>query len=56
MVDVAVASFGLTGVIMVAAIIAGLGAGAAYIWYRSKRAASTMEARGNTANLFRSVD
>ena len=56
MVDVAVASFGLTGVIMVAAIIAGLGAGAAYIWFRSKRAASTMEARGNTANLFRSVD
>ena len=56
MVDVAVASFGLTGVIMVAAIIAGLGAGAAYIWYRSKRAASTMEARGNTANLFRSID
>lgn len=56
MVDVAVASFGLTGVIMVAAIIAGLGAGVAYTWYRSKRAASTMEARGNTANLFRSVD
>lgn len=56
MVDVAVASFGLTGVIMVAAIIAGLTAGAAYIWFRSKRAASTMEARGNTANLFRSVD
>ena len=56
MVDVAVASFGLTGVIMVAAIIAGLSAGVAYIWYRSKRAASTMEARGNTANLFRSVD
>lgn len=56
MVDVAVASFGLTGVIMVAAIVAGLGAGAAYIWYRSKRAISTMESRGNTANLFRSID
>lgn len=56
MIDVAVASFGLTGVIMVAAIIAGLAAGAAYIWYRSKRAISTMESRGNTANLFRSVD
>jgi len=56
MVDVAVASFGLTGVIMVAALIAGLCAGAGYIWFRSKRAASTMEARGNTANLFRSID
>lgn len=56
MVDVAVASFGLTGVIMVAAIIAGLTAGAAYIWFRSKRAASTMEARGNTANMFRSTE
>ena len=56
MVDVAVASFGLTGVIMVAAIVAGLVAGIAYIWYRSKRAISTMESRGNTANLFRSTD
>ena len=56
MVDVAVASFGLTGVIMVAALIAGLVAGAAYIWYRSKRAVSTIEARGNTSNLFRSAD
>jgi hypothetical protein len=56
MVDVAVASFGLTGVIMVAALIAGLAAGAAYIWYRSKRAVSTIEARGNSSNLFRSVD
>ena len=56
MIDVAVASFGLTGVIMVAAIIAGLAAGAAYIWYRSKHAVSTIEARGNSHNLFRSVD
>ena len=56
MIDVAVASFGLTGVIMVAALVAGLVAGVAYIWYRSKRSISTMESRGNTANLFRSVD
>jgi hypothetical protein len=56
MIDVAVASFGLTGVIMVAAIIAGLAAGAAYIWYRSRRAVSTIEARGNQHNLFRSTD
>lgn len=56
MVDVAVASFGLTGVIMAAALVAGFVAGAVYIWYRSKRAVSTIEARGNTSNLFRSVD
>lgn len=56
MVDVAVASFGLTGVIMAAALIAGLVAGAAYIWYRSRHAVSTIEARGNTSNLFRSID
>lgn len=54
MVDVAVASFGLTGLIMAAALIAGLVAGAAYIWYRSKRAVSTIEARGHQHNLFRS--
>jgi hypothetical protein len=53
MIDVAVASFGLTGIIMVAALAAGLVAGAAYIWYRSKRAVSTIEARGHTHNLFR---
>jgi hypothetical protein len=56
MIDVAVASFGLTGVIMVAALIAGLCAGVGYIWYRSKRPVSTIEERGNTHNLFRSVD
>ena len=56
MVDVAVASFGLTGVIMAAALVAGLAAGAAYIWYRSKRPVSTIEARGNSSNLFRSAD
>lgn len=53
MVDVAVASFGLTGLIMVAALIAGITAGAAYIWYRSKRAVSTIEERGHQHNLFR---
>ena len=56
MVDVAVASFGLTGVIMVAALIAGLVAGAAYIWYRSRRAVSIIEERGHQHNLFRSTD
>lgn len=56
MIDVAVASFGLTGVIMVAAILAGLAAGVAYIWYRSRRAVSIIEARGHQHNLFRSTD
>jgi hypothetical protein len=54
MVDVAVASFGVTGVIMVAALIAGLVAGVAYTWYRSKRAITTIEERGQQHNLFRS--
>ena len=53
MVDVAVASFGLTGVIMVAALIAGVVAGAAYIWYRSRRAVTIIEERGHQHNLFR---
>lgn len=53
MVDVAVASFGVTGVIMVAALVAGLSAGIGYIWYRSKRAVSTIEERGHQHNLFR---
>ena len=53
MIDVSVAAFGLTGVIMGAAIVAGLVAGAAFIWYRSKRAITIIEARGNQHNLFR---
>ena len=53
MIDVAVAAFGLTGVIMVAAIIAGLSAGALFIWYRSKRAITLIEERGHQHNLFR---
>lgn len=56
MIDVAVASFGLTGVIMVAALIAGLAAGAAYIWYRSRRAVTIIEERGHQHNLFRTTD
>jgi hypothetical protein len=53
MIQVAVAAFGLTGVIMVAAIIAGLAAGAIFIWYRRRQPASTIEARGGEHNLFR---
>ncbi len=53
MVDVAVASFGVTGAIMAAAVVAGISAGIGYIWYRSKRAVSTIEERGHQHNLFR---
>ena len=54
MIQVAVAAFGLTGVIMAAALIAGFIAGAAFIWYRKRRPATTIEARGGEHNLFRS--
>jgi hypothetical protein len=53
MIDVALAAFGLTGVIMAAALIAGIAAGALFIWYRSKRAITIIEARGHQHNLFR---
>ncbi len=53
MIQVAVAAFGLTGVIMAAAIIAGFAAGAIFIWYRRRRPATTIEARGGEHNLFR---
>jgi hypothetical protein len=53
MIDVAVAAFGLTGVIMVAALIAGLLAGGLFIWYRSRRAITRIEAQGHQHNLFR---
>ena len=53
MIDVSLAAFGLTGVIMVAALVAGLIAGAGYIWYRSRRAITIIEARGHQHNLFR---
>jgi hypothetical protein len=54
MIEVAVAAFGLTGVIMAAALVAGLIAGAVFIWYRKRRPATTIEARGGEHNLFRS--
>ena len=53
MIDVSVAAFGLTGAIMAAALLAGLIAGGAYIWYRSRRAVTLIEARGHQHNLFR---
>ena len=54
MIEVAVAAFGLTGVIMAAALVAGFIAGAVFIWYRKRRPATTIEARGGEHNLFRS--
>lgn len=52
MIDVSIAAFGLTGVIMVAALAAGLCAGAAYIWYRSRKPITLIEAQGGKHNLF----
>ena len=53
MIQVSVAAFGLTGVIMAAAVVAGLSAGALFIWYRRGRPATTIEARGGEHNFFR---
>ena len=53
MIDVAVGAFGLTGVIMAAAAVAGLLAGALFIWYRSRRAITIIEARGGQHDLFK---
>lgn len=53
MIQVAVAAFGLTGLIMGAAVVAGLLAGALFIWYRTRHPVSTIEARGHEHNLFR---
>jgi hypothetical protein len=53
MIQVALAAFGLTGVIMVLAVLMGLIAGAAIIWFRRQRPITTIEARGQQHNLFR---
>lgn len=53
MIEVAVAAFGLTGVIMTAALVAGFLAGAAYVWYRTRHAVTVIEARGNNPNFLR---
>jgi hypothetical protein len=54
MIDVTLSAFGLTGVIMVAALVAGLLAGAFFIWYRARHPITLIEARGGEHNLFRS--
>jgi hypothetical protein len=53
MIQVALAAFGLTGVIMVLAVLFGLLAGAAIIWFRRQRPITEIEARGHEHNLFR---
>ncbi|HXG88219.1 MAG TPA: hypothetical protein VNJ02_07785 [Vicinamibacterales bacterium] len=53
MIQVTVAAFGITGWIMASAVVAGLLAGALYIWYRGRGPASTIEARGYQHNFFR---
>lgn len=53
MIDVALAGFGVTGIIMVAALVAGIVAGGLFIWYRKKRAITMIEERGHQHNFFR---
>lgn len=53
MVDVTVSAFTLTGLVMTAALVAGLLAGAGYVWFRSKRAVTIIEARGGNHNFLR---
>jgi uncharacterized membrane-anchored protein len=53
MIDVAVAAFGLTGIIMAAAAVAGLLAGVLFIWYRSRGPITIIEERGGQHDLFK---
>jgi len=53
MVDVTVAAFGVTGALMAAALAAGLVAGVGFVWFRSRRAITTIEARGDNHNFLR---
>lgn len=53
MIQVALAAFELTGIVMASAVVAGLLAGALFIWYRRRGPASTIEARGYEHNFFR---
>ena len=53
MIDVTLSAFTLTGLIMTAALVAGLLAGAAYVWFRTRHAVTIIEARGNNHNFLR---
>lgn len=52
-IDVALTAFGLSGVIMAAAAVAGILAGVLFIWYRSRGPVSVIEARGGQHDLFK---
>jgi uncharacterized membrane-anchored protein len=52
-IDVALTAFGLSGVIMAAAAVAGILAGVLFIWYRSRGAVSVIEERGGQHDLFK---
>ena len=52
-IDVAIAAFGMSGVIMAAAAITGILSGVLFIWYRSRRPVTEIEARGNQHDLFK---
>jgi hypothetical protein len=53
MIDVTLAAFGLTGVIMISALVVGLAAGALFVWFRGRRPVTTIEARGNVHDFFK---
>jgi len=50
---VALTAFGLSGVIMAAAAVAGILAGVLFIWYRSRGPVSVIAARGGKHDLFK---
>jgi len=51
--DVVLGTVGLIGVMLFAALCAGLLAGGVYIWWRQRGAVTEIEARGHTHNYFR---
>lgn len=53
MVDVTVSAFHLTGLIMSAAVVAGLLAGVVYVRFRKGRAITVIEERGGNHNFLR---
>jgi uncharacterized membrane-anchored protein len=52
-IDVAITAFGLTSIIMGAAAVTGILAGVLFIWYRSRRPITIIEARGGQHDLFK---
>jgi|NOAtaT_6_FD_contig_51_3741311_length_452_multi_4_in_0_out_0_1 hypothetical protein len=52
-IDVAIGAVGFTSLIIVAAAVAGVVAGALYVWFRSRGPVSIIEARGGKHDLFK---